>query len=78
MVDTMWLASTCADFHIMGEACLVNGQGLELDTERWTYPHGTVQGSCNFIVSLQSWAAPQDLGKPELANSSLHVLDFSM
>ena len=43
-----------------------------------TYPHGTVQGSGNVIVCLESGTAPQNLRQPELTNRTLHVLNLSM
>lgn len=46
--------------------------------ESRAYPHSRVQGSCNFVILLQSRAATQDLGKPELANGTLHVANLAL
>jgi len=37
-----------------------------------------MQRTSNFIVLLESWAATQDLWKPELANGTLHVGDLPL
>lgn len=37
-----------------------------------------MQGAGNVIVLLQSRAASEDLGQPELADSTLHVADFAL
>lgn len=43
-----------------------------------SYPHSRVQRSSNVIVLLKPRAATENLGKPELSNSSLHVTDLSL
>jgi hypothetical protein len=48
------------------------------DGEEVAYPHGTVKSSGNFIIGLQAWAASKNLGKPELTDSTLHMLDLAV
>ena len=43
-----------------------------------TYPHSGMKRSGNLIILLQSWAATQDLWKPELADSTFHVLNLAL
>jgi hypothetical protein len=62
VVNAMWLAAA----------------GADLDIVRETSPHGSVERSSNFIVLLQSRAATQDLGKPELANSAFHMPNLAL
>lgn len=43
-----------------------------------SYPHGGVQRSRNLIILFQPRAATQNLGQPELANGTLHVLNLPL
>lgn len=44
-----------------------------MNAQSIAYPHSRVQSSCNLVILLQPGAASQDLGEPELADSTLHV-----
>ena len=37
-----------------------------------------MESSCDLIVGLKTWAATQNLRKPELTNGAFHMLDLAM
>lgn len=43
-----------------------------------TNPHSSVQSAGNLIILLQSRAASEDLGEPELGHGTLHVADLAL
>lgn len=46
--------------------------------KRHTYPHSSVERSCDLIVLLQPGTATQDLWQPEGAYCALHVPDLAL
>lgn len=51
---------------------------MEWERNRESYPHGGMQRTGNLVVLLESRAAAQDLGEPELADGTLHVCDLAL
>lgn len=45
---------------------------------RWTHPHGGVQRPGNLVVLLETRAAAENLGQPELADGTLHVANLAL
>lgn len=81
MVNTVRLATACADLDIVGEARLVEVSAtfvLHPVRTRMTYSHGSMQRTSNVVVLLQPWAAAEDLRQPELPDSALHVSNLAL
>lgn len=49
-----------------------------MNAQSTAYPHSRVQSSCNLVILLQPGTASQDLGEPELADSTLHVANLAL
>lgn len=81
MVDTVRLATSCADLNIVGETGLDEVSAtlvLHLLWTRVTYSHGSMQRTSNVIVLLQPWATAKDLRQPKLADGALHVPNLAL
>jgi len=80
MMNAVRLTAASADLNVMGKASLHNRSALAPSAIKghWTYPHSSMESPGNFIVLLKSRAAAQNLGKPELANCTLHVANLAL
>ncbi len=83
MVHTMRLAPASADLDIVWEASLDGRVPLEVFYKKhclskMAYPHSSMQRASNLVILLEPWTAPQDLGQPELADSTLHVANLAL
>ena len=76
----MWLTAAGTDLDIVWEASL--GQylacGLHTSLVDISYPHCGVESSGDLIILFQTGTATEDLWKPKLADSTLHMLDTSL
>lgn len=79
MVDTVRLALARTDLNVVGEASLRVMLVLKIITVLMgSYPHCSVQRSSDFVVLVNSRAAPKDLGEPELADGALHMANLAL
>lgn len=46
--------------------------------KRPSYPHSSMKSSSDLVILLETGAAAKDLWKPELSNSTLHMLNASL
>lgn len=77
MVYTVWLAATCANLYIMGETSL-SVLEKRYSSNDHTYPHSSMQSSCDLVILFQPWTASKNLWQPELSHCSFHMSNLSL
>jgi hypothetical protein len=75
----MRLASSCADFNIMGETGLRKVSNLlESKVASKTHSHSSMKSSGNLVILFQSRTASKNFWQPKLSNSRFHVSNFAL